>query len=314
MKNLKKLFITFIATLTAIACGEPEIPVELFDVMDKGAFARKMSQTGKYNFFDIQNSSIELHVEYYDEAKGANIAEFDIDIEYRDIIHGGSKSRPRTDFQTISSSEFVVNSDGYLSSDISLPFTSALAAVGATEADIDGGAYFRYHFTITKKDGTVFTNDNTGPNMKSSNAIRALFYLDVSIVCPSALEGTFNTVSVGAGPWGCTATSSQMSFEWVKAGAENLYSVVDGDFSYGAYFTCYGGWGGKPMGNLKVQDACGILSPTGASQWSEVYMFNDVDLSSDRTTLVIDWVNDYGEGAVTTFTNWSGGLWPSGLN
>jgi len=74
MKNLKKLFIIFIATLTAIACGEPEIPVELFDVMDKGAFARKMSQTGKYNFFDIPNSSIELHVEYYDEARGANIA------------------------------------------------------------------------------------------------------------------------------------------------------------------------------------------------------------------------------------------------
>ena len=203
-----------------------------------------------------------------------------------------------------------MNSDGYLSSDISLPFTGALAAVGATAADIDGGAYFRYHFTITKKDGTVFTNDNTGPNMKSSNAIRALFYLDVAIVCPSALEGTFNTVTVG---W-CGLTSSQMSFEWVKAGAENLYSVVDGDFSYGAYFTCYGGWTGKPMGNLKVQDACGILSPTGASQWSEVYMFNDVDLSSDRTTLVIDWINDYGEAGVTDMTNWSGGLWPAGLN
>jgi len=227
MKNLKKLFTIFIATLTAIACGEPEIPVELFDVMDKGAFARKMSQTGKYNFYDIANSSIELHVEYYDEAKGANIAEFAIDIEYVDIIHGGSKSKARTSFQTISSSEFVMNSDGYLSSDISLPFTGALAAVGATAADIDGGAYFRYHFTITKKDGTVFTNDNTGPNMKSSNAIRALFYLDVAIVCPSALEGTFNTVTLG---W-CGLTSSSMSFEWEKAGAENLYAVVGGDFS-----------------------------------------------------------------------------------
>ena len=310
MKNLKKLFTIFIATLTAIACGEPEIPVELFDVMDKGAFARKMSQTGKYNFFDIANSSIELHVEYYDEAKGANIAEFDIDIEYVDIIHGGSKSKARTSFQTISSSEFVMNSDGYLSSDISLPFSGALAAVGATAADIDGGAYFRYHFTITKKDGTVFTNENTGPNMKSSNAIRALFYLDVAIVCPSALEGTFNTVTVG---W-CGLTSAGMSFEWEKSGAENLYAVVGGDFSYGAYLTCYGGWTGKPMGNLKVQDACGILSPTGASQWSEVYMFNDVDLSADRTTLVIDWVNDYGEAGVTDMTNWSGGLWPAGLN
>jgi len=310
MKNLKKLFIIFIATLTAIACGEPEIPVELFDVMDKGAFARKMTQTGGYNYYDVAGSSIDIHVEYYDEAKGANIASYDIDVEYIDLIAGGSKSVGRVDFVTIQSSEFVVNSDGYLSSDISLGFSAALAAIGKTRADIDGGSYFRYHMTITKKDGTVFTNDNTGPNMKSSNAIRALFYLDVAIVCPSALEGTFNTVTVG---W-CGLTSSQMSFEWVKAGAENLYAVVGGDFSYGAYFTCYGGWTGKPMGNLKVQDACGILSPTGASQWSEVYMFNDVDLSSDRTTLVIDWINDYGEAGVTDFTNWSGGLWPAGLN
>jgi len=95
MKNLKKLFTIFIATLTAIACGEPEIPVELFEVMDKGAYARKMTQTGKYNFFDIPNSSIDLHVEYYDEAKGANIAEFDIDIEYVDLVSGGSKNRAR---------------------------------------------------------------------------------------------------------------------------------------------------------------------------------------------------------------------------
>ena len=310
MKNLKKLFTIFIATFTAIACGEPEIPVELFEVMDKGAYARKMTQTGKYNFFDIPNSSIDLHVEYYDEAKGANIAEFDIDIEYVDLVSGGSKNRARVNFQTISSSEFVTNSDGYLSSDISLPFSGALAAVGATSADIDGGSYFRYHFTITKKDGTVFTNENTGPNMKSSNAFGALFYLDVAIVCPSALEGTFNAVTLG---W-CGVSSASNQFEWEKSGAENLYAVVGGDFSYGAYFTCYGGWTGKPMGNLKVQDACGILSPTGASQWSEVYTFNDVSLSADRSTLTIDWVNDYGESGVTDMTGWSGGLWPAGLN
>ena len=120
MKNLKKLFIIFIATLTAIACGEPEIPVELFDVMDKGAYARKMSQSGKYDFYDVAGSSIDLHVEYYDEAKGANIASFGIDVEYVDVIAGGSKSVPRVSVRTIQSSEFVVNSEGYLSSDISL--------------------------------------------------------------------------------------------------------------------------------------------------------------------------------------------------
>ena len=142
--------------------------------------------------------------------------------------------------------------------------------------------------------------------MQSSNAFGALFRLNVSIVCPSSLEGTFDAVTVG---W-CGSTSASNSFEWVKSGAENLYAVVGGDFSYGAYFTCYGGWTGVPAGSLKVQDACGILSPTGASQWSEVYEFNDVSTANGNADLIIDWVNDYGESGVSTLSNWSGGNWP----
>ena len=306
MKNLKKLFVAFIAMVTTISCGDPELPVELFPEMQYGAYARKMSQEGKFNFYDIAGSSVDMHVEYYDEAQGANIAEFDIDVEYVDVVGGGASSIARTNFRTISSSEFQVNSDGYLSNDISLGFSATLAAVGASESDITGGNYFRYWFTITKTDGTVYDYNNTGPNMQSSNAFGALFRLNVSIVCPSSLEGTFDAVTVG---W-CGLTSASNSFEWVKSGAENLYAVVGGDFSYGAYFSCYGGWTGVPAGNLKVQDACGILSPTGASQWSEVYEFNDVSTANGNADLIIDWVNDYGESGVSTLSNWSGGNWP----
>jgi hypothetical protein len=288
MKNLKKLFVAFIAMVTTISCGDPELPVELFPEMQYGAYARKMSQEGKFNFYDIAGSKIAMHVEYVD------------------VVGGGAGSIARTNFRTISSSEFQVNSDGYLSNDISLGFTETLAAVGATESDITGGNYFRYWFTITKTDGTVYDYNNTGPNLQSSNAFGALFRLNVSIVCPSSLEGSFDAVTVG---W-CGLTSASNSFEWVKSGAENLYAVVGGDFSYGAYFSCYGGWTGVPAGNLKVQDACGILSPTGASQWSEVYEFNDISMANGNADLIIDWVNDYGESGVSTLSNWSGGNWP----
>ena len=50
MKNLKKLFVAFIAMVTTISCGDPELPVELFPEMQYGAYARKMSQTGKFDF------------------------------------------------------------------------------------------------------------------------------------------------------------------------------------------------------------------------------------------------------------------------
>ena len=307
MKNLKKLFVAFIAMVTTISCGDPELPVELFPEMQYGAYARKMSQEGKFNFYDIANSSIDMHVEYYDEAQGANIAEFDIDVEYVDVVGGGASSIARTNFRTISSSEFQVNSDGYLSNDISLGFSATLAAVGASESDITGGNYFRYWFTITKTDGTVYDYNNTGPNLQSSNAFGALFRLNVSIVCPSDLESTWDAVSVGQGAWGCTATSNY-SGSWVKSGADNLYAEPTGQFDWGIYLACYGPTSTNPGGNLKVQDACGILSPVGASRWSEVYTFHDV--SSDGSALTIDWTNDYGEGAISTLTRNDGKIWP----
>ena len=307
MKNLKKLFVAFIAMVTTVSCGDPELPVELFPEMEYGAYARKMSQEGKFNFYDIAGSKIDMHVEYYDEAQGANIAEFDIDVEYVDVVGGGAGSIARTNFRTISASEFVKNADGYLSSDISLGFSATLAAVGATESDITGGNYFRYWFTITKTDGTVFDYNNTGPNLQSSNAFGALFRLNVSIVCPSDLESTWDAVSVGQGSWGCTATSNY-SGSWEKSGADNLYIEPSGQFDWGIYLACYGPTSTNPGGNLKVQDACGILSPVGASRWSEVYTFHDV--SSAGAALTLDWTNDYGEGAVSVLTRNDGKNWP----
>ena len=69
--------------------------------MQYGAYARKMSQTGKFDYFDIAGSQLDIHVEYYDEAKGANIVEYDIDVVYKDITGGGANSVPRTDLKTI---------------------------------------------------------------------------------------------------------------------------------------------------------------------------------------------------------------------
>jgi hypothetical protein len=307
MKNLKKLFVAFIAMATAVSCGDPVLPVELFPEMQYGAYARKMSQTGVFNYFDVANSSIDMHVEYYDEAQGGNITEFDIDVEYVDVIGGGANSVARTQFRTISSSEFVKNSDGYLSSDISLGFTAAMTAVGKDITGIDGGNYFRFWFTITKSDGTTYDYNNTGPNLQSSNAFGALFRLNVSIICPSDLESTWDAVSVGQGPWGCTATSNY-SGSWVKSGGDNLYIEPSGQFDWGIYLPCYGATSTNPGGTLKVQDACGILSPVGASRWSEVYTFHDV--SSAGNALTLDWTNDYGEGAVSVLTRNDGQTWP----
>lgn len=322
MKNLKRLFLGFIAMLTVVSCGDPELPVELQPEMAYGAYARKMSQTGKFDFFAISTSQLDIHVEFYDENKGANIAEYDVDVEYIDITGGGANSIARTNLKTFSSSEFSVNGDGYLSLDITLGFSEALTALGTTASGITGGNTIRYWFTITKTDGTVYDYNNTGPNLMSSNAFGALFRLNVGIVCPSNWTlGTLNASSVddgtiGANGWSYAASDVQVELTAV-AGKDNQYTMSD--VSLGARDLLYLG-GPSPTGyrtvGPKFIDNCNVVSMDGAGDFG--YGFSIVagtaSVTADGKTFTYDWQSEYGEGGAATLEYADGSTWPDLYN
>lgn len=315
MKNLKKLMVVFIAAITTVSCGDPELPVELFPEMQYGAYARKMTQTGEFNYFDISNSSITMDVEYYDEANGANITSFDIDVEYVDNITGGAKSVARTDLKTINSSEFTTNADGYLSSVITLGFTEALGALGITSADVDGGAYFRYWFTITKADGTVYDYNNTGPNLMSSNAFAALFRQNISIICPSDLAGSLlvsQTTIANAGVSWPAITLTDVPLTLEAASAPGVYIVAEDNGSWGSWPEVYGSTSNGPS----VADACNILSMSGADQFGDTYSLTagTVSVSTDSKTLSFQWINTWGESGDVTAKYADGSSWPDLTN
>ena len=315
MKNLKQLFIGFVAMLTAVSCGDPELPVELQPEMQYGAYARKMSQTGKFDFFAIPTSQIDIHVEYYDENGGKNISTYDIEVEYIDITGGGANSIGKKPFRTINSSEFVVNSDGYLSSDISLGFEDALTALGVTSADITGGNTVRFWFTITKTDGTKYDYNNTGPNLMSSNAFGALFRLNVGIVCPSdwtlgSLSGT-NSNDGTLGTLGAGETTASVELTR-KSGKDNQYQLSDWTLGYrtlkytGTYYT---------TGPVFI-DNCNVVSITGVGDYGYGFSMlpGTASVSADRTAFTYSWESDLGEGGVATLTYDDGSLWPELYN
>ena len=322
MKNLKRLFLGFIAMLTAVSCGDPELPVELQPEMAYGAYARKMSQTGKFDFFAISTSQLDIHVEFYDENKGANIAEYDVDVEYIDITGGGANSIARTNLKTFSSSEFSVNGDGYLSLDITLGFAEALTALGTTESGITGGNTIRYWFTITKTDGTVYDYNNTGPNLMSSNAFGALFRLNVGIVCPSNWTlGTLNASSVddgtiGANGWSYAASDVQVELTAV-AGKDNQYTMSD--VSLGARDLLYLG-GPSPTGyrtvGPKFIDNCNVVSMDGAGDFGYGFSIvaNTASVTADGKTFTYNWQSEYGEGGAATLEYADGSTWPDLYN
>lgn len=135
------------------------------------------------------------------------------------------------------------------------------------------------------------------------------------VVCNSSLDGTYDMTTVG---W-CGDSFTGKS-RWNKSGdgAYTMYTQIpDGellDMSFGAYMPCYGygleagTQGSLPNGSVTLNDVCNTLSYTGTSQWGEVFSLNSV--SSDGANLIIDFINDYGEGGVTTFTRTDGTTWP----
>jgi len=316
MKNLKRLFIGFIAMLTAVSCGDPELPVELQPEMQYGAYARKMSQTGKYDFFDIANSSIDIHVEYYDENGGKNISQYDIEVEYIDITGGGASSITPKPFRTITSSEFVVNSDGYLSSDISLGFNDALTALGVTSADITGGNTVRFWFTITKTDGTKYDYNNTGPNLMSSNAFGALFRLNVGIVCPSSWTlGTLTGVGTDDGTINTRgAYDSNVPLELTrKSGKDNQYQLSD--WSIGSRDLIFSGGPYRTVGPVFI-DNCNVVSIAGVGDFGYTFsmMPGTASVSADKKAFTYTWSSDLGEGGTATLTYDDGSTWPDLYN
>ena len=316
MKNLKQLFVALIAMLTAVSCGDPELPVELQPEMQYGAYARKMTQTGKFDYFDIAGSKLDIHVEYYDEAQGANIAEYDIDVEYRDITGGGANSVARTNLKTISSSEFVVNSDGYLSSDITLGFQEALTALGVTANDITGGNSILYWFTITKTDGTKFDSDNTGPSMKSSSAFAALFYLNVGIVCPSNWTlGTLTGVGTDDGTINTRgAYDSNVPLELTKVSSkDNQYQLSD--WSIGSRNIIFSGGPYATVGPVFI-DNCNVVDISGVGDFGYTFsmMPGTASVSSDGKAFTYTWSSDLGEGGTATLTYDDGSTWPDLYN
>jgi hypothetical protein len=312
MKNLKKLFTSFIAIITVVSCGDPELPVELFPEMQYGAYARKMSQTGEFNYYDITSSKIDIHVEYYDEAKGANVAQYDIDVEYVDLVGKGAGSKARTSLKSITSSEFTVNADGYLSSDISLGFSEALTALGLTAEQVTGGNYFRYWFTITKTDGSVYDYNSTGSQLMGSTAFGALFRLNVNIICPSSLEGEILVDQTteswdGSFPGWTGFELDQKTMNLVKSGADNVYKVPE-DAAWGSWIDL---WGDVSTGPV-VNDACNILSMSGSDQYGDSYFLIEgtVSVSGDGKVLSFQWGNTYGEGGFVDVAYKDGSSWP----
>ncbi|WP_020534709.1 hypothetical protein [Lewinella cohaerens] len=313
---MKKLFyslFTLSILLAFTACEEKERAFPEYNDLEHGAYARQLTKDGNFFLTDVDNSAIDISVEFYDENDGKDVASYSWVVEYIDKANGGATSVAPVNILTIDAGAFSTNPD------TGLPFTSfgftlpdVLSTLGLTAADVDGGSTFRFNATLTLNDGRTFTAANTGSNVISSAPFRGLFSFDADLLCTSDLEGIYEATTVG---W-CGDTGPTIMSQWISVGP-GVYQIVDPadptnvdaeDFSFGAYDACYGPGSTLPGGDLRIKDACNIIAPTGVSRWGEVYTFESVTTSG--STLTIVWTNDYAEGGTTTLVRTDGTDWP----
>ncbi len=316
MRNIKNIFLALLA-LVVVACGDPELPFETFEELEKGAFARRLSLSGAFTFGQAATSSYQGSVEFYSENQGANVASYDWTVEYS----GVAGDRSAVSFLSIPSSSFGTNSDtGLPMATFTLGMTDALSALSLTETDITGGDRFRFKATVVLADGRSFTPEQVGTNLISSASFSHLGLIDANVVCVSALGGTINysttAMEFGAGSGGsqgaCAGTITG-SFDLTDDGDGNYtfdYPNGNNDQSFGMFDFC---WSDDPQtGDRGMTDVCGLVDNRGTDKYGDTYYWTALS-GAGTPSITFDWINDWGDRGTVTLTRDDGNNWPAEL-
>ncbi|WP_026947885.1 hypothetical protein [Algoriphagus marincola] len=314
MKMLKYSFGLFLSALVFLSsCRdfvEPNIPYSDFDT---AAYLRTISRTStSFNFFDLANSKFALTLEAVDAEDGATVETVEIRVRHRRLIPGvGLEYIPAigTDdvlVRTLQASDFQPNSESrFLRTSFEIPALDAIQALGLTPADIEGADAFEFRLVLNDKFGRVFTDSNADANVKGSPFYASPFFYNVAVICPSDLGGTyeFEQSNMESVYGSCAGTITGTTTWSPVASAPGAYRITDGTFGF---WDCYGdSWG---SGSVRINDACGALSMTGADKYGASYSMTVV--SVDANNLVFQWLNSDGETGLVTVKSNDGKPWP----
>ncbi|MEL6660544.1 MAG: hypothetical protein AAFY48_06975 [Bacteroidota bacterium] len=306
MKKINLILFGLMLLLVGTSCEKDRNFVEFAD-LETGAYARELSRDGNFFFTDPSNSMITASVEFYDVNQGQDVSSYSWSVSYIDKTNGGADNAGPADILTINSSEFGTSPSGLPSADFSFTLQEALDALGLTIDDVTGGSTMRYNATVTMKDGRTFTAANTGNNIVSSAAFRALFSFDANLLCTSTLAGelnyvTTNGVTAGGGGPECPPEDITGTVTLTETGP-GAYEISDA--SFGVFGAC---WSDTPAEGISFIDACFKVTTEGADQYGDTYTYDIIDVSG--TSMTIEWVNSFGDGGTTVLTRADGMDWP----
>lgn len=299
--NRSKLFIiTGFFLLSLASCADEDLaPIVTFDSVGKGAYVRLIKETEKFlNLFDIPGSIYTYSVEFVDIEKGAQVTEYNLDVVFKDNSpSNGNSSKGPIRYKSFPAGEFKTTDAGFKGlSDIRIPLTELITAVGLKPEDVRAGDIFTVVGGLVLMDGAVYKAANSSAAVRGS-AFKGHFDFGFTAGCPSSLAGKFKYVSTD---YFCPGDALTGEVSIVSKGG-GVYSFDD--WSFGSYVKCYSSpttnWG-----TLAFTDVCKEVSFTGrVDSFGDTWTFTS---SVSGTEWTIDWINTYGEKGKTVITNPAG--------
>lgn len=191
MKMLKYTFGLLVGALVFLSsCRdfvEPNIPYAEFDT---AAYLRTIARTSTtFNYFNLGGSKFALTLEAVDIEDGATVETVEIFVQHRRLITGvGLEYTPSAGpvlIKTLSASDFAPNTESrFLRTSFEISAADAIAAVGLTPADIEGGDTFEFSLNLNDKYGRSFNRENISGNVAGAPFYASPFQYFVNVICP----------------------------------------------------------------------------------------------------------------------------------
>lgn len=235
----------------------------------------------------------------------------EVRVRHRRLVSGvGLKYTPANDVlvKTLNASDFKPNTASrFLRASFEITAAEAIAAVGLKAADIKGGDSFEFRMVLIDKLGRKFSSDNVTTNVAGAPYYDSPFQYPVSVICPSDLAGTYDfTVTEQKSDYGtCPGATFSGKTTWTKVGTSTSYLISDGTFGlYGCQNDTY-------KGDVKISDACGVLSMSGVDQYGSPYSMKFISRTDEFITFSV--TNGYGDTMIVKVKSNPGKPWPATL-
>lgn len=164
MKKILLILSIALSTSLFVACETEEKVIDfVFENTKNGAILRQVSASGELDLFNPSGSNVTVVLEYQD-GEGSlvqNILGVDVTLDFVDKSNPAN-NKSGVSFGAVTGWSADGTPFGLPRATFTYNFANALAAVGITAADVDGGDTFRVNFNLSSNSGNFGPGDANG--------------------------------------------------------------------------------------------------------------------------------------------------------